>query len=222
MTIQSAYITAGQRCSCARRLIVIAVECEKFIERLVDMIRGIRVGRYVDEPEPFMGPVISETAADRLLAAQADLLARGAKAIVEMKSLGARRAMLSPGLIDVTSVRERADEEHFGPILQLIRAKSLEEAIVEANRTQFGLVAGLLSDDRAAWESFYRKSRAGIVNWNRPTTGASSALPFGGTGCSGNNRPSGSWAADYCSYPVATMESEMLSMPATLTPGIDL
>ena len=100
--------------------------------------------------------------------------------------------------------------------------KTLDDAIAEANNTSFGLAAGLLSDDRAAWERFYRKIRAGVVNWNRATTGASSALPFGGVGCSGNNRPSGSWAADYCSYPVATMESETLTLPGKLAPGISL
>ncbi len=219
-TIQSAYITSGQRCSCARRLIVI--DNEPFIAKLVEMISRVRVGKYTDSPEPFMGPVISDAAADRLLAAQSDLSSRGAERIYEMKQLGLRRALLSPGLIDVSEVRERSDEEHFGPLLQLIRVKNLDEAIAEANQTQYGLAAGLLTDNRASWEKFYRKIRAGVVNWNRPTTGASSALPFGGVGCSGNNRPSGSWAADYCSYPVATMESETLTLPASLSPGISI
>jgi succinylglutamic semialdehyde dehydrogenase len=220
LTIQSAYLTAGQRCSCARRLIVVG-DGERFIDALVGMISRIRVGSCTDQPEPFIGPVISDAAADRLLAAQADLRSRGGKALATMQQAGARRAMLCPGLIDVTDVSHRTDEEFFGPLLQLIRVREFDDAIAEANRTQFGLAAGLLSDDRASWEKFHRKIRAGVVNWNRATTGASGALPFGGVGCSGNNRPSGYFAADYCSYPVATMESETLTMPATLTPGID-
>jgi succinylglutamic semialdehyde dehydrogenase len=220
-TIQSAYITAGQRCSCARRLIVVGDET-RFIERLVEMLGRTRVGRWTDDPEPFLGPVISDAAADRLLAAQDELRHRGGRSIIQMKPVGARLALLSPGLIDVTEVHDRADEEYFGPLLQLIRVREFDEAIEEANRTRYGLAAGLLSDDRALWETFYRRIRAGVVNWNRPTTGASSALPFGGVGCSGNNRPSGYWAADYCSYPVASMEAETLTMPATLAPGISL
>jgi hypothetical protein len=88
--------------------------------------------------------------------------------------------------------------------------------------TRFGLAAGLLSDDRALWEKFYRHIRAGVVNWNRPLTGASSALPFGGIGDSGNHRPSAYFAADYCSYPVASLEIDHVAMPEKLTPGIEL
>jgi succinylglutamic semialdehyde dehydrogenase len=84
------------------------------------------------------------------------------------------------------------------------------------------LTAGLLSDDRAVWTEFYRDIRAGVVNWNRPLTGASSALPFGGIGDSGNHRPSAYFAADYCSYPVASLEIDRVTMPTTISPGIDL
>ena len=62
--------------------------------------------------------------------------------------------------------------------------------------------------------------RAGVVSWNRQTTGASGSLPFGGVGLSGNHHPSGYYAADYCSYPVASLENPKLAMPAQLTPGI--
>jgi succinylglutamic semialdehyde dehydrogenase len=220
-TIQSAFITAGQRCSCARRLIV-ADDNEGmiFVERLASMIQRIVVGRYSDVPEPFMGPVISDAAARNLLEAQDALLARGGKSIEMMKPLGPREAMLRPGLIDVTEVSDRGDEELFGPLLQLIRVSDFEQAIVEANRTRFGLTAGLLSDDRALWETFYARAHAGVVNWNRPLTGASGQLPFGGIGCSGNHRPSAFFAADYCSYPVASMEIDRLVMPEQPTPGI--
>jgi succinylglutamic semialdehyde dehydrogenase len=220
-TIQSVYITSGQRCSCARRLIVVDDRDGMiFIEHLASMIQRIIVGRYTDTPEPFMGPVISDASATKLLEARDKLLDQGGRSIIEMESIGARAAMLRPGLIDVTAVEKRADEEHFGPLLQLIRVKDLDEAIAEANRTRFGLTAGLFSDDRAPWETFYKKIRAGVVNWNRPMTGASGQLPFGGVGCSGNNRPSAYFAADYCSYPVASMEMETLKMPEKPTPGL--
>ena len=167
-----------------------------------------------------MGPVISDGAAQRLLRARDDLLARGAEQLLEMKPAGPRAALLKPGILDVTEVRDRPDEELFGPLLQVIRVSDFGAAIDEANNTRFGLAAGLLSDDRALYERFYRRVRAGVVNWNRPTTGASGRLPFGGVGLSGNHRPSGYYAADYCSYPVASLEISSLALPQKAVPGI--
>ena len=221
--VQSAYVTAGQRCTCARRLIVPdGPHVNPLLDRLGHMTRSIRVGRYTDEPEPFIGPVISDAAAEKILAAQGELRSRGGKVLVELKSPGPRLAMLSPGLIDTTDVKDRADTEVFGPLLQVIRVRDFDAAIREANNTRYGLAAGLLSDDRELWHRFLRKIRAGVVNWNRPTTGASGALPFGGVGRSGNHRPSGYFAADYCSYPVASMESEELILPKSPPPGIQV
>jgi succinylglutamic semialdehyde dehydrogenase len=220
-TIQSAFITAGQRCSCARRLIVLN---DRLIEPLIEMTRSIRVGKYTENPEPFMGPLISPAAAARVMDAQSELLKRGAKSLLPMKNLDGR-AMLSPGLIDVTDIDRpninSADVEIFGPLLQIIRVNDFDEAIREANNTRYGLAAALFSDDRALYDQFFRRIRAGVVNWNRPTTGASGALPFGGIGSSGNHRPSGYFAIDYCAYPVASMESPNLKLPQQITPGID-
>jgi succinylglutamic semialdehyde dehydrogenase len=221
MVVQSAFITSGQRCSCARRLIV-PHDADGFIDLLIAMTRGIRVGNYQDRPEPFMGPVISDEAGAKLLSAQADLIARGGEVLLEMKPME-RTAMLSPGIIDVSS-KGRSDEEIFGPLLQVIRVQDFDEAIRVANYTRFGLVAGILSDRRELYERFYTHTGAGVIHWNRPTTGASSQLPFGGVGLSGNHRPAGYWSAGYCSYPVAVMESEKVTMPAAgkMPPGIDM
>jgi len=220
LTIHSAYITAGQRCSCARRLIISRNRAgQDFLDRLIAMMKTIVVGPYTHRPEPFMGPVITDAAADSLLLAQEDLVRRDGKSLVPMRVIGPRTAMLTPGLIDVTDVSDRADTELFGPILQVVRVPTFEDAMTEANRTRFGLVAGLLSDDAQLWSDFYSKIRAGVTYWNRQTTGGSSALPFGGTGLSGNHRPSGYFAADYCSYPVASMESVVLRS-AKATPGL--
>ena len=219
--IQSAFITAGQRCSCARRLIVPAGTAgESLLERLVEMTGEVRVGSFRERLEPFMGPVISDRAAERLLEGKRRLVSRGAVELAEMTTAGSRAAMLRPGIIDVTNVTNRPDEELFGPLLQVIRVSDFDAAIREANHTRFGLAAGLLSDDRALYEKFSRRVRAGVVNWNRPTTGASGRLPFGGVGLSGNHRPSGYYAADYCSYPVASLEIETLALPQKLPPGI--
>ncbi|HTY26010.1 MAG TPA: succinylglutamate-semialdehyde dehydrogenase [Desulfomonilaceae bacterium] len=223
LTIQSAFITAGQRCTCARRLIVpLGKEGDSFISSLVSMMGQIRVGRYSDIPEPFMGPVISEMAADKLLRAQSALRTRGGATLVEMKRLDRLGYFLSPGLIDVTAVSNRTDDELFGPIVQLIRVTDFDAAVREANNTVFGLAAGLLSDNRELYDRFISGIRAGVINWNRQTTGATGKMPFGGVGASGNHRPSGYFAADYCSYPVASMETDRAVMPETLTPGIEL
>jgi len=220
LTILSAFITSGQRCSCARRLILPPGN-ENFLARLIEMSGKIRAGHYQDVPEPFMGPVISAQAAGKLLKAQEELVRRGARILLEMNLLDGR-ALLSPGIIDITELRERPDVEIFGPLLSVIRVNDFNDAMREANNTRYGLVAGLLSDNAALWPVFYSGIRAGVVYYNRQTTGASSRLPFGGVGLSGNHRPSGFWAADYCSYPVAAMESEALSLPKQLMPGIEI
>ena len=220
--IQSSFITAGQRCSCARRLIVPADRSgDELLDRLVEVTRDLEVGDFRRRPEPFMGPVIFDAAAERLMEAKRQLLSRGAEELVEMRPIG-RNAMLRPGIVDVTAVSDRPDEEIFGPLLQVIRVANFDAAVAEANNTRFGLAAGLLSGDRSVYERFYRRVRAGVVNWNRPTTGATGRLPFGGVGLSGNHRPSGYYAADYCSYPVASLEVETLALPQKPVPGIPL
>lgn len=222
LTVQSAFLSAGQRCTCARRLLVPrGDEGDRFVAELVATVRRIRVGAPADRPEPFCGPVIRPAVAEKLLAVQAALLARGATTLVELRHLRAGTGLVSPGLIDVTAVGERADEEHFGPLLQLIRVADFDAALAEANRTRFGLSAGLLSDDRALYERFRTEVRAGIVNWNQQTTGASSAAPFGGVGASGNHRPSAFFAADYCSFPVASLELPEVRPPAVPQPGLE-
>jgi succinylglutamic semialdehyde dehydrogenase len=221
-TILSAYITSGQRCSCARRLIVPrGPEGDRFVERLASWIDRVRVGLPTDTPEPFMGPVISPQEAQRLLAVQEAFKEKGGIALREMRSLRGITSLLSPGLMDVTGIADRGDEEFFGPFLQLIRVPDFEAALREANNTSFGLAAGLISDDKELYEIFRRRIRAGVVNWNRQTTGASSRMPFGGIGSSGNHRPGAFFAADYCSYPVASIESDRLVMPESLVPGIE-
>jgi succinylglutamic semialdehyde dehydrogenase len=221
--VQSAFISAGQRCTCARRLLVPqGAWGDALLARLLQVVGQIRVGRFDEQPAPFMGSVISQGAAAQLMQAQQDLLDKGATALLAMTQPEPSAALLTPGIIDVTAVTERADEEFFGPLLQVIRYADFAAAISEANNTQYGLAAGLLSDSRARYEQFWLQSRAGIVNWNKQLTGAASSAPFGGVGASGNHRASAYYAADYCAYPVASLEVESLSLPATLTPGVTL
>ena len=220
---QSAFLSAGQRCTCARRLILPqGAWGDALLARLVGVSAGLRIGRFDAEPVPFMGTVISLTTAKTLLQTQAQRLAQGGRALLEMRQPDAARALLTPGILDVSGIPELPDEEVFGPLLQVQRYTDFDHALVLANATRFGLAAGLLADDPATYERFWQGVRAGIVNWNRPLTGAASAAPFGGVGASGNHRPSAYYAADYCAFPVASLESDALSLPAQLPPGLHL
>ena len=220
-TIMSAFISAGQRCTCARRLVVAdTVEGDAFIERLVEVASTLTVGASNAEPQPFMGPVVSAAVAARLVQAQAEMVDKGGKALLQMKQRDPNAGFVTAGIVDVTNARGIADEEWFGPLLQIVRVADFDSAIKVANNTEFGLAAALLSNDEALWKQFSVQARAGIVNWNRPTTGAASSAPFGGVGKSGNHRPSAYYAADYCAYPVASIETSELEMPAKLSPGL--
>jgi succinylglutamic semialdehyde dehydrogenase len=221
--VQSAFISAGQRCTCARRLFVAKGEAgDKLIARLVEVSARLTADAFDAEPAPFMGAVVSMATSDKLLAAWKDLIAAGGSPLLDMRRLRDGTALLSPGIVDVTAVSPWPDEEFFGPLLQVVRYDSFDAAIDGANATRFGLAAGLLSDDAAEYEVFCERIRAGIVNWNRPLTGASSALPFGGVGASGNHHASAYYAADYCAYPQSSLESDTLAIPATLPPGFTL
>ncbi|WP_019961531.1 succinylglutamate-semialdehyde dehydrogenase [Woodsholea maritima] len=214
IAILSAYISGGQRCSCARRLILPEGQAgDQILEVLTDLIPKLPIDVWNANPEPFYGPLISDRAAQAVIDAQALLAGKGAKVLAEAKILDKGAAFVSPSLIDTTGL-DVSDEEVFGPLLQVRRVASFEAALVEANNTAYGLSAGLVSRDEALWKRFWVGSRAGIVNWNRPTPGAASTMPFGGPGQSGNLRPSAYYAADYCAYPVATQAASTLEKQA--------
>lgn len=223
LTVQSAYLSAGQRCTCARRLILVRSKSnETFLSKLTDMIRKIKIGAYHEVPEPFMGPVITNAQALKMVEIQKKLKESGGKVLIEMNLLKPNTGFLSPGLMDVSEIEELPDEEYFGPFLQMIWVNNLEDALQVANQTKYGMTAGLFSAKQKDCRFFYNHIRAGVISWNTQTTGASGGAPFGGIKCSGNNRPSGYYAADYCTYPAAAMESSVLKLPVKLTPGITL
>lgn len=220
--IQSAFLSAGQRCTCARRLIVVKQDnTNKLMETLIEWTQRLSIGPYSKIPEPFMGPLINAEAVDDILKAQENLIWHGAKPLLTARRLPElSKAFITPGILDVTGVTEREDRELFGPFLQVTFVNTLDEALVEANNTRYGLTAGLISDDPNAYTRFFQKVRAGVVNWNMPLTGSSSAMPFGGIRWSGNYRPAGFYAIDACCYPVASMERSALLKPASYLPGV--
>lgn len=205
---QSAFTSAGQRCTAARRLIVKASIYDEVIDGVKRLADRIIVGAPFDDPPPYMGPVIDNRTADGLTESFVYLLSSGGRPIKHMVRLREDLPFLSPAIIDVTGVAERPDVELFGPLLQVIKVNDFDEAIAEANSTRFGLSASLIGGTPQDYNRFWANIRAGVINWNRPTNGASSSAPFGGIGLSGNHRPSAYYAADYCAYPVASTEMD--------------
>ena len=208
IVVQSAFVTTGQRCSCARRLIVPeGPQGDAIVAAVNAMVERLIFAPWNSTPEPYAGPLISVKAAQGALKALQDRIDMGAKVIRPSGPVGnLPGAFVSPAIIDVTGV-DVPDEEMFAPFLSVTRVASFDAAVAAANATRYGLSAGLVSDDPANWDRFIRRIRAGVVNFNRPTTGAAGDMPFGGLGASGNHRPSAYYAADYCAYPVASFEA---------------
>jgi len=209
IVVQSAFVTTGQRCSCARRLILPEGPAgDAIVEAVAALSDRLIFAPWDSSPEPYAGPLISEKAAQAALQALQQRIDLGAKVIRASGPVGnLPGAFVKPAIIDVTGLNV-LDEEMFAPFLQVIRVPTFDAAIEAANATRYGLSAGLVSDDPAHWDRFIRRIRAGVVNLNRPTTGAAGDMPFGGLGASGNHRPSAYYAADYCAYPVASFEAE--------------
>ncbi|GAA0865037.1 succinylglutamate-semialdehyde dehydrogenase [Sphingopyxis soli] len=218
LVVQSAFLSAGQRCSNARRLIVKESMAEPLLEAVKTLSNRLIVDHPHADPAPYMGPVIDNEAADHLTESFLILMSNGGQVVRHMARPVEGRPFLTPGIIDVTAMPERPDVEHFGPLLQVVRVGSFEAAIAEANNTSFGLSASLIGGTPQLYDQFWANARAGVINWNRPTNGASSAAPFGGIGLSGNHRPSAFYAADYCAYPVASAESD--TMRASIGVGL--
>ena len=208
LIIQSAFTTAGQRCAAARRLIVKDTMYDAIVAEVKTLADRIIVGAPFDAPSPFMGPVIDGSAADGLTESFLYMLSNGGKAIKHLVRTQGELPFLSPAIIDTTGMSERPDVELFGPILQVVKVDDFDAAIAEANNTRFGLSASLIGGNPQEYNRFWANVRAGTINWNRPTIGASPGAPFGGIGLSGNHRPTGFYAADYCAYPVTSAEME--------------
>lgn len=210
LIVQSAFLSAGQRCLAARRLIVrdrlaggILAEIEKLLDRLV-------IDHPHADPAPFMGPVIDAEAADGLTESFLSLIGLGGRPIRHMARPHGDRPFLTPGLIDMTPVDQRPDTELFGPLLQIIQVDDFDAALRACNATRFGLSATLVGGGPEEYERFWRGLRAGVVNWNRTTDTVAVTAPLGGVGVSGNHRPGGAYAADSCAYPVLSSETEQL------------
>jgi succinylglutamic semialdehyde dehydrogenase len=208
IAVQSAFLSAGQRCTAARRLIVQDGKHQELIDQICRLSDRLIVGHPHATPAPFMGPVIDNAAADQLQEAFLNLIMKGGRPVKHLDRPSEDKPFLTPAIIDVTAVEKKPDAELFGPVLQVIRVPDFDAAMAEANATRYGLAASLVGGSPQLYDRFWANVRAGVINWNKPTNGAPSNAPFGGIGMSGNHRPSAYYAADYCAYPVTSSEAE--------------
>jgi len=209
-SVRCAFNTTGQRCTCTRRLIV----QEGVADRVIGAVVRASESLIVDTPDAdpvFMGPIISEQAREAVFAFQRRLADTGGQVLLESKPVEGKAGWyLTPSVVrvprfDIDTDDCGCDEEIFGPLLRISVVKTLDEGIGQANATRYGLAASIFTSDAGAIDRFRRESRAGCVNVNCGTAGASSKLPFGGLGFSGNHRPAGAFSHDYCAYPTAGM-----------------
>lgn len=215
--VRCAFITTGQRCTCTRRVIVQKGVADKVISAICKSASNLIIGDPAAEHPVFMGPLISRGARDAVLQSQEQMIRAGAKVLLQAKAIGQPEPTpgghyISPGILQVDRFVDDdapgfagADVEVFGPLLRISVVDTLDDAIKQANATKYGLAASIFSKSQASIDRFLAEARAGCVNVNAGTAGASSKLPFGGLGHSGNHRPAGSFSLDYCAYPVAGM-----------------
>ncbi len=217
-----AFVTSGQRCSGTAVALVERSLFDAFVARAVDVLDHLRVGDPLQD-NVFMGPLISEQAAERFLLQLSLAEQAGVRALRAPKRLDVspRGAYVAPSMHHIEKVRgltyER--EELFGPNLALEVVDDLDHAVARANASPYGLSASVMTRDPSRFEHAWTELRYGCVNWNAATCGASSRLPFGGTRRSGNHRPAALFSTLYCTYPVATMEGADVLDAGALSPG---
>lgn len=209
----SAFISTGQRCTCARRAIFVAGDLtDQQIDALLRITANLVVGMPGDDPSPQIGPLISADAAVGLRRTYDQLLQLGCEALIPFEPDSRSANLVRPAIVDATKLGEQelvqlGDLEWFGPLLVIQQVPDFDAALTCAANTPYGLAASLLGGTDEMFNRFVADVGAGIVNWNGPTTGAAGALPFGGLGDSGNHRPAGFFAIDFCSDPVASLEN---------------
>ncbi|MEO0512773.1 MAG: aldehyde dehydrogenase family protein [Planctomycetota bacterium] len=212
--VRGAFVTTGQRCTCTRRVIVHEAVAERFVGALAKMTESIVVGGPEAEGV-FFGPPVTRDARDAVVSFQERLAGDGGEVLVpcrtDVAGVDPDAAYVTPGLVRVDRFTSSdggdagCDVEVFGPLLRVSVVGSFDEAMAQANATRYGLAASVFTGRAASIERFLVEARAGCVNVNCATAGASGKLPFGGLGASGNHRPAGSASLEYCAYPVASL-----------------
>ncbi len=213
--VRASFATTGQRCTCTRRIIVQRGIADRFISAYCKAASTLLVGPGRSETPVFMGPLVTAAARESVLNYQRGQHDAGARVLVEATALDRPGHFITPGVIEVDRFTIDRDCEVFGPLAQICIVDNLDEAIEQSNATRYGLAAAIFTRDETSFERFFHRVNSGCVNWNNGTAGATGKLPFGGRGFSGNNRPAGAFASDFCAYPVASMveRAEDLATP---------
>jgi len=213
-----ACVTSGQRCSATSRVFAERAVADALCEKLAILFRGIAIG-HSSEPDAFMGPVISRGARERHAQVLAWAAADGAETLVAGGPADGPRPghYVRPSLhrLRGTSPGSRyQSEEHFVPDAFVVAVDSVDAGLAALDATDFGLVASVFTRSRATYERATREVRVGCVNWNAPTVGASSKLPFGGVKRSGNDRAAAAASTLYTTIPQANLEVAAPGPPA--------
>ena len=185
--LQSAFGYAGQKCSACSRAIVLDAVHDAFLTRLVEAARALPVGP-ADDPETAIGPVIDPRARARIEEFKQRARSEGEVVLdVDVGPLAERGNFVGPMIVaGVRPGATIAQEEIFGPVLAVLRACDLDEALVIANGTPYALTGGLYSRGPARIARVKREFRVGNLYINRAITGALvDRQPFGGFGLSG-------------------------------------
>ena len=224
-SVVGSFVTAGQRCSCTSRVILHKSIADKFIDKFYDTAKKLTIGYWKDDP--FMGPLINADAVEKYLRFQEIAQREGAERLMRGKVLDIDKRpgyYVTPSIFLVDQYRPESvyqKSEIFGPNVAVYKVDDFEEALKINDSTGFGLVTSVFTKDRALYEEARLRSRVGLVNWNRTTNGASSRLPFGGVGKSGNDRPTAHFAVYYCTVPVASLEDQTPFDPKGQMPGVN-
>lgn len=222
-TLVGAYMTTGQRCACTSRVILHADIAEKFTERFYQAAKKLTIGHWSENP--FMGPLINASSVEKYIRFQEIANRENCESLMRGKTLDLKNKghYVTPSIhlvktFDPKSVYQKS--EIFGPNVGIITTTDFDEALTMVNTSGYGLVMALFTRDASLYQKALLEARVGLLNWNRTTNGASSRLPFGGMGKSGNDRPSGHYAIQYCSVPVASLEDPTGFEGNKLLPGI--
>lgn len=211
--VRSAFITTGQRCTCTRRVIVHESISPKFIKAICTAASNLIIGHPASSHPVFMGPLIAKSARDHVLHVIGQLSRAGGELLIPPTTPDLPGWYITPSVMRVprfeasadADAHPGADVEIFGPFLRVATFITLDDALEQANSTQFGLASSIFTQDAAIIDRFLAEAHAGCININAGTAGASSKLPFGGLGLSGNHRPAGAFSLDYCAMPIGSM-----------------
>lgn len=203
------FLSAGQRCSCTSRLFLHEKIADQFIEKYYAAAKKLSIGYWKDNP--FMGPLINAASVENYIRFQGIAVREGAEAIMRGKAFETSKEgnYVTPSIYRINKVSSESiyqKTEIFGPNVAIYTVNDIDEAIALNNSSSYGLVMSVFSKDKALYERAALRARVGLVNWNRSTVGASSKMPFGGMGKSGNDHPSAHFAVYYCTVPVASLE----------------